>query len=503
MKASLKNFGFKRKSGILMPISSLPSPYGIGSFGKSAYDFVDFLSETKTKCWQVLPLNPTSYGDSPYQSPASVAGNPYFIDLDILYKKGLLTKEEVKENINKSDRIDYGWLFNTRYTVLRLAHARFVAEGEDKSPAYRTYLRQSKHWLPDYSLFMALKVRYGFSAWTNWSDEHKDVKRAREMRDELKTECSLWEWVQFEFDTQWQALRLYAHSKGIVIIGDMPIYVAHDSMDVWQSPHQFLLDENYNPTVVAGCPPDGYSPDGQLWGNPIYDWELMKNEDFEWWKNRVKSAFRMYDILRIDHFRGFAGYYNIPYGDTTARGGKWDAAPGIELFRSIKATFPKAKIIAEDLGFITPDVRELLTDTAFPGMKLLQFAFFEDDNEYLPRTYKTENCVAYPASHDSDCVKTWCRELEGDMLKRFNRECPRRKGQSRAYDLIELAMSSPANLTVVPMQDYLGLTNAEGRMNTPAVAEGNWTWRLSSRYNTEALREKIKDMTLRTKRATK
>ena len=503
MKSSLKNFGFKRKSGILMPISSLPCPYGIGSFGKSAYDFVDFLSETKTKCWQVLPLNPTSYGDSPYQSPASVAGNPYFIDLEILYKKGLLTKEDLKENTNSSNRIDYGWLFFTRYNVLRRAHKKFLENGEDKSPAFRAYLRASKHWLPDYSLFMALKVHYNFSAWTCWSEEHKDVNSAREMRSEFAKECSFWEWVQFEFDTQWQALVLYAHSKGIVIIGDMPIYVAHDSMDVWQSPSQFLLDENYNPTVVAGCPPDGYSPDGQLWGNPIYNWELMKNDGFIWWKNRVKSAFRMYDILRIDHFRGFAGYYNIPYGDTTARGGKWDSAPGIELFRSINETFPKAKIIAEDLGFITPDVRELLTDTAFPGMKLLQFAFFEDDSEYLPRTYKTENCVAYPSSHDSDCVKSWCRNLEGDIRKRFNKECPRRKGQSRAYDLIELAMSSPANLTVVPMQDYLELSNAEGRMNTPAVAEGNWTWRLSRRYNTETLKAKIKKMTMRTGRATK
>ena len=503
MKSSLKNFGFKRKSGILMPISSLPCPYGIGSFGKSAYDFVDFLSQTNTKCWQVLPLNPTSYGDSPYQSPASVAGNPYFIDLEMLYKKGLLTKEDLKENTNNSKRIDYGWLFFTRYNVLRRAHEKFLENGEDKSPAYRAYLRASKHWLPDYSLFMALKVHYNFSTWTGWSDEHKNVTSAREVRSEFTKECSFWEWVQFEFDTQWQALILYAHSKGIVIIGDMPIYVAHDSMDVWQSPSQFLLDENYNPTVVAGCPPDGYSPDGQLWGNPIYNWDLMKNDGFIWWKNRVKSAFRMYDILRIDHFRGFAGYYNIPYGDTTARGGKWDKAPGIELFRSIKEAFPKAKIIAEDLGFITPDVRELLTDTAFPGMKLLQFAFFEDNSEYLPRTYKTENCVAYPSSHDSDCVRSWCRELEGDMLKRFNKECPHRRGQSRAYDLIELAMSSHANLAVVPMQDYLELTNDEGRMNTPAVAEGNWTWRLGVRYNTETLKTKIKEMTMRTKRATK
>ena len=486
-----------------MPISSLPSPYGIGSFGKSAYDFVDFLVETKTKCWQVLPLNPTSYGDSPYQSPSSVAGNPYFIDLEILRKKGLITKEELKENKHDTKRVDYGWLFNTRYNVLRLAHSRFLENKEDKSPAYKSYLKKNAHWLPDYSLFMALKVHYSFCSWTEWADEHKDVNKARELRSEFKSECSFWEWIQYEFDVQWQALLLYAHSKGIVIIGDMPIYVAHDSMDVWQAPGQFLLDENYYPTVVAGCPPDGFSPDGQLWGNPIYNWELMKNDGFTWWKNRVKAAFHIYDILRIDHFRGFAGYYNVPYGESTARNGKWDSAPGIELFRTIKEAFPKAKVIAEDLGFITPDVRELLTDTGFPGMKMLQFAFFDNDHEYLPRMYESPNCIAYPGSHDADCVRTWVKNLEGPAAIRFKRECPHTVGQSRTYDLLELAMSSIANLAVVPMQDYLELTNEEGRMNTPAVADGNWNWRLSARYNTPALVEKIKELTQRTKRATK
>ncbi len=503
MNASLKNFGFRRKSGILMPISSLPCPYGIGSLGKSAYDFVDFLCDTGTKCWQVLPLNPTSYGDSPYQSPASVAGNPYFIDLDILRKKGLLTKEELKESKDTSKKVDYGKLFNTRYTVLRSAHTRFVEGGEHKSPSYKSYLRKNKHWLPDYSLFMALKVHYNHSAWTTWNDEHKSVAKAREHREEFKDECSFWEWIQFEFDAQWQALLLYAHSKGIIVIGDMPIYVAHDSMDVWQAPKQFLLDENYNPTVVAGCPPDGFSPDGQLWGNPIYNWQLMESEGFDWWIKRVRASFRLYDILRIDHFRGFAGYYNVPFGHTTAREGKWDSAPGIQLFRTLKQVFPKAKIIAEDLGFITDDVRALLDDTAFPGMKMLQFAFFDDNSEYLPRMYTSANCVAYPGSHDADCIRTWCKNLCGPALIRFNRECPRNKNQSRTYDLIEFAMRSPANLTVVPMQDYLELTNEEGRMNTPAVADGNWTWRISPRYRTEALTEKIKSMTIRTRRAAK
>jgi len=503
MNPSLKNFGFRRKSGILMPISSLPSPYGIGSFGKSAYDFVDFLVETGTKCWQVLPLNPTSYGDSPYQSPAAIAGNPYFIDPALLAKKGLLTKEELADHKHDTKRVDYGWLFNNRYPLLRKAYERFLEKGENKSRPYRAFCKKNASWLGDYSLFMALKVHYNYCSWTCWAEEHRDVERARLVQDSFRDECGFWEWIQYEFDTQWQALLAYAHKKGILLIGDMPIYVAHDSMDVWQAPSQFLLDENYNPTVVAGCPPDGFSPDGQLWGNPIYNWDLMKEQGFDWWCRRVKASFHLYDILRIDHFRGFAGYYNIPYGHDTARYGKWDSAPGIELFRTIAAAFPKARIIAEDLGFITDDVRELLTDSGFPGMKMLQFAFFDDDSEYLPRMFESANCVAYPGSHDADCIRTWCANLSGDALDRFNKECPHRKGQSRTYDLIEFSLASPANLTVVPIQDYLELTNDEGRMNRPSVADGNWNYRLSPRYRTKKLIEKISAVTKRTKRSAK
>ena len=500
MKTSLKNFGFTRKSGILMPVSSLPCVYGIGSFGKSAYKFIDFLKEASVKCWQVLPLNPTSYGDSPYQSPAAVAGNPYFIDLEILAKKKLLTKDELAANRHDTERVDYGWLFCNRYPTLRIAYGRFLEHGMNTSAAYKAYVKKNSSWLLDYSLFMALKVHYNYSSWTSWAEEHRDVERARELRDQFADECGFWEWIQFEFDAEWQELLAYAHKNGIVVIGDMPIYVAHDSMDVWRAPSQFLLDEDYNPTVVAGCPPDGFSPDGQLWGNPIYNWALMKSQKFEWWCERVKASFHLYDILRIDHFRGFAGYYNVPYGHPTAKYGKWNNAPGIELFRTIKEKFPKAKIIAEDLGFITDDVRMLLADTDFPGMKMLQFAFFDDDSEYLPRTYTTDNCVAYPGSHDADCVRTWCKNLSGDTLKRFNRECPHRRGQSRASDLIEFSLASRANLTVVPIQDYLELTNEQGRMNVPAVADGNWSYRLSPRYKTAALVQKIKDMNIRTGR---
>lgn len=490
-----KNFGFTRKCGILMPISSLPSPYGIGSFGKGAYDFIDFLERTGQKCWQVLPLNPTSYGDSPYQSPASKAGNPYFIDLELLKKDKLLTAEELKGEKNNSKKIDYGWLFNTRYPILRKAYSRFAPDAD-----YKRFCRKNAAWLEDYSLFMALKVHYGWCSWTNWEDEHKCVESARKLAEDHATEAGFWKWIQYEFTKQWQNVVEYAHSKKIMIIGDIPIYVAHDSVDVWASPEQFLLDEDYAPTQVAGCPPDAYSVDGQLWGNPIYDWEKMESENFSWWIDRVKSAFSLYDILRIDHFRGFASFYSIPYGDENARRGEWCDAPGIKLFDAVKAAVPKAKIIAEDLGFITDDVRELLAETGFPGMKILQFGFYDDDSEYNPKNFETDNCVVYSSSHDSDCTASWYRTLKPKDLKRFKRECPRIKGQSGTYATIEMGMRSRANLCVIPMQDYLELSNGEGRMNTPSVAEGNWGWRVSPRYATEALEGKISALVKRCKR---
>lgn len=490
-----KNFGFRHKAGVVMPISSLPSKYGIGSFGRAAHDFIDFLDATGQKCWQVLPLNPTSYGDSPYQSPASVAGNPYFIDLDILAQKGMLTKEELVDQRNNSKRIDYGRLFEVRYDALRHAFSRFVPDR-----AYRTFAKKNAAWLEKYSLFMALKVHYGHSPWTGWAEEHRDYRRAQTHAAEFEEEMAFWRWCQYEFAAQWQEIVGHAHAKKIQIIGDMPIYVAHDSMDVWAAPEQFLLNDRYEPSVVAGCPPDGFSPDGQLWGNPIYNWPKMEEQGFSWWMERMELAFRLYDVVRIDHFRGFAGYYNIPSGETTARNGKWDPAPGIALFRTMRERFPKAKIIAEDLGFITEDVRELMRDTGFPGMKMLHFAFYDEDSENLPRMYETENCVVYSSSHDSDCTFTWQKDLSGEARRRFERECPRNRAQHRTYDLIEFAFRSKANLAMVPMQDYLNLSNEEGRMNVPATAEGNWAWRISSRYNTKALRTRVLELMKKTKR---
>ncbi len=485
-----KNFGFEHKSGILLPISSLPSPYGIGSFGKAAFDFIDFADECGQTCWQVLPLNPTSYGDSPYQSPASVAGNPYFIDLDILHSQGLLTRDELKVMRRDAGRIDYGWLFNTRYAVLRIAYSRFVPDEE-----YAEFCSSQKDWLDDYSLFMALKVYYGFRQWTLWKPEHRDVVRAREHMGEFEKESGFWKWVQYEFMRQWKAVLDHAHGKGISIIGDMPIYVAHDSMDVWRSPEQFLLDESFDPTLVAGCPPDAYSEVGQLWGNPIYAWDRMKADGFAWWKDRVKHGFELYDLLRIDHFRGFASYYAIPAGQETAMNGEWYDAPGKELFDAIKKEFPDSKIIAEDLGFITDDVRELLAYTDFPGMKVLQFAFYCEDSEYLPRMFDTDNCIVYTSSHDSDCTASWYDELDAQTAERFSRECKVKSRQNPVDAVTELAMKSRANLAVIQMQDYLHLKNEEGRMNVPAIADGNWTWRLSPGYATERLKKRMIKLT--------
>ncbi len=495
MNTTKDNFGFTRKSGILMPLGSLPSPYGFGSMGKEAYDFIDFLARTGQRCWQVLPLNPTAYGDSPYQSPASVAGSPYYIDLPTLCAEGLITREELKGARSNDKKIDYGRLFTDRMALLRTAYSRFTPERD-----FGRFVHKSREWLEDYSLFMALKVANGWRPWYEWEPEHKDIRQAKACGEELESERGFWRWVQYVFAEQWQTVRNYAHSKKVLIIGDMPIYVAHDSMDVWRAPEQFLLDEEGYPTRVAGCPPDDYSEDGQLWGNPIYNWELMRADGFDWWKKRVCESFKLYDILRIDHFRGFAAFYSIPYGEATAKNGEWRAAPGKELFDAVKAAFPKSKIIAEDLGFITDDVRELLAYTGFPGMKLLQFGFYNDNNEYQPHTYTTDNCVCYTASHDSDCTRSWYKNLDKTAKRRMWLECKREAGTSPTYSLIECAMNSRANLTVIPMQDYLELTNEQGRMNVPSEPSGNWQWRLSPRYNTERLRERILSLTKRAKR---
>lgn len=397
-----KKFGFSHKSGLLMAVSALPSEYGIGSFGKACFDWLDFLDKTGTKCWQILPLNPTAYGDSPYQSPASFAGNPYFVDLEELYKEGLLTSDELDGEKCKSERIDYGRLFLTRIAVLKKAFSRFV-----KTVEYVRFCHKNKQWLDDYALFFSIKESYDYAPWSSWADEYRIYKNAIERKSDFECQTEFWRFVQFKFFTQWKKVRDYARSKGIKIIGDIPIYVAYDSVDVWSNTDEYLLDENLNPTFVAGCPPDGFSPDGQLWGNPIYDYAKMEKNGFKWWCSRIKICASLFDIVRIDHFRGFAGYYSVPYGEKTARNGHWEKGPGGKLFDAINQSVPNAKIIAEDLGFLTDDVRELIAYCGYPGMKILQFAFFDEDSEYLPRLYANKDYVVYTGSHDADCTRTW------------------------------------------------------------------------------------------------
>lgn len=490
-----KKFGFSHKSGLLMAVSALPSEYGIGSFGKACFDWLDFLDKTGTKCWQILPLNPTAYGDSPYQSPASFAGNPYFVDLEELYKEGLLTSDEHDGEKCKSERIDYGRLFLTRIAVLKKAFSRFV-----KTVEYVRFCHKNKQWLDDYALFFSIKESYDYAPWSSWADEYRIYKNAIERKNDFEGQTEFWRFVQFKFFTQWKKVRDYARSKGIKIIGDIPIYVAYDSVDVWSNTDEYLLDENLNPTFVAGCPPDGFSPDGQLWGNPIYDYAKMEKNGFKWWCSRIKICASLFDIVRIDHFRGFAGYYSVPYGEKTARNGHWEKGPGGKLFDAINQSVPNAKIIAEDLGFLTDDVRELIAYCGYPGMKILQFAFFDEDSEYLPRLYANKDYVVYTGSHDADCTRTWTENLVGDTLKRFKRECSHIKGLNPTYKMIKLAFDSIAELAVIPLQDWLLLGNEEGRMNTPSVAQGNWVWRAPSDYVSKKLISTIKRFNVRSHR---
>lgn len=490
-----KKFGFSHKSGLLMAVSALPSEYGIGSFGKACFDWIDFLDKTGTKCWQILPLNPTAYGDSPYQSPASFAGNPYFVDLEELYKEGLLTSDELDGEKCKSERIDYGRLFLTRIAVLKKAFSRFV-----KTVEYVRFCHKNKQWLDDYALFFSIKESYDYAPWSSWADEYRIYKNAIERKNDFEGQTEFWRFVQFKFFTQWKKVRDYARSKGIKIIGDIPIYVAYDSVDVWSNTDEYLLDENLNPTFVAGCPPDGFSPDGQLWGNPIYDYAKMEQNGFKWWCSRIKICASLFDIVRIDHFRGFAGYYSVPYGEKTARNGHWEKGPGGKLFDAINQSVPNAKIIAEDLGFLTDDVRELIAYCGYPGMKILQFAFFDEGSEYLPRLYANKDYVVYTGSHDADCTRTWTENLVGDTLKRFKRECSHIKGLNPTYKMIKLAFDSIAELAVIPLQDWLLLGNEEGRMNTPSVAQGNWVWRASSDYASKKLISTIKRFNVRSHR---
>ena len=483
-----------RESGILMHITSLSSPYGIGTMGKEAYKFVDFLKSAGQSLWQILPLTPTGYGDSPYQSCSTFAGNHYLIDLDALIETGLLEKSEVADRnwSYRDDKVDFGTQYNNRLAVLRLAFNRFADQ-----EALDAFCREQASWLPDFALFMALKGRNNGQPWYQWEDclKFRDPEAIWKVRQELKEEIRFYCFVQYLFFTQWTALRSYAHKNGIRIIGDVPIYVPYDSVDVWSNPELFQLDAAMNPTDVAGCPPDAFSDDGQLWGNPLYRWDVIGKDGFGWWIRRLAAAGELYDIVRLDHFRGFEAYWAVPFGDTTARNGRWVKGPGMDFVRAVKNNLPHVSLIAEDLGFLTQEVLDLRDDSGYPGMKVLEFAFdSREPSEYLPHTY-TANSVCYVGTHDNMTMRQWFDTADKDAVEYASEYMCLNEQEGLVWGTIRTAMSSVSEQCVVQLQDYLDL-GADARMNFPGTCDGtNWTWRALDGVLTEALAAKIRKLT--------
>jgi len=485
---------FKRSSGILMPIFSLPSPYGIGTMGKAARDFVDFLADAGQSWWQVLPLGKTSYGDSPYQSPSVFAGNPYFIDLDMLVDEGMLTRQEI-EAIDWGDdpeRVDYGKMYENRMELLKKAAERGMYNNSRKVSAF---IIDNCEWLTDYALFMAIKRQNGMKSWLEW-DEDVRLRRPEAVercRRELSDEIRLYMFIQYLFFKQWRELRQYAHQKGVFIIGDLPIYVAMDSVDVWMEPENFLLDEKGYPIEVAGVPPDSFSKTGQLWGNPLYNYDKMTADGFSWWIKRMGGAEKLYDVVRIDHFRGFESYWAVPYGSKTARNGRWIKGPGMKLIGVLKNWFHGIRFIAEDLGYPTPEVQQMLTDSGFPGMKLLEFSFDSRDGGDLPYTF-SEHSVCYIGTHDNSPVMGWRNEAPESDVERAEMYFGLNRDEGWSWGMIRGGMATNSSLFIAQMQDYLGL-GSEARINTPGVAEGNWQWRMKPDVITPDLAKKIANMT--------
>lgn len=485
----------QRGAGILLPVSSLPSPYGIGTFGKAAYEFVDQLVEAGQKYWQVLPLGPTSYGDSPYQSFSAFAGNPYFIDLDMLCEEGLLKVDELRyiKWEERLDRVEYGLLWEQRYGVLKRA---FIRSNHKTTEKFQHFLEENAQWIQDYGLFMACKEHFENVEWLKW-DKDIRFRQPEALQRYCKTfsqEIEFYQFLQYKFYEQWSSLKKYANEHGVEIIGDMPIYVALDSIDVWVNPGLFELDEERKPVCVAGCPPDAFSDDGQKWGNPLYNWKIMEKEEFAWWKRRMAATAKLFDVVRIDHFIGIVRYYVIP-ADDSARNGWFEWGPGEKLIRALDEARGRTKIIAEDLGVVIPQVGELLEKAGYPGMKVIEFAFDGNtDNPYLPHMYQ-KNCVVYGGTHDNETLVGYYDNLSVDNLAYALQytDC------SNRADLIEkvflMAYRSIADTVIFQMQDVLEKGN-EARMNLPATIGENWRWRLLEGEFTKEKRTWLKSLSI-------
>ena len=490
---------FERSSGILLHPTSLPGKYGIGSLGKEACKFVDFLKKSNQKLWQIFPLGPTGYGDSPYQCFSSFAGNPYLIDFDLLIEQNLLTEEDLKDvNFGGNEEyIDYGAIYNQKYPLLRKAYENFKANGnKELKEKLETFKTENSSWLDDYSLYISLKNHFNGLPWNEWEDDIRTRKEAaiNKYKAELVNEIEYHNFIQFLFFTQWNNVKKYANDNGIKIIGDIPIFVAVDSSDAWANPEIFLFDPELKPVKVAGVPPDYFSATGQLWGNPLYDWDKLKELNYKWWVDRVKANLSTCDIIRIDHFRGFDEYWAVPYGDKTAENGTWCPGPRTDLFNAIKNELGELPIIAEDLGTMTQGVIDLREATGFPGMKILGFAFdSKEENDYLPHTY-TKNCVVYTGTHDNDTLIGWFTKANEDDKQFARNYLNSRSDNEIHWDAIRGAWSSVANMAIAPIQDFLGL-GSEARINTPGLASGNWQWRLKDGVLTDELAERIAKLT--------
>jgi len=484
-----------RSSGILMHISSLPGKYGIGDFGEEAYRFVDFLVKSKQKNWQILPLGITGYGDSPYQCFSAFAGNPYFIDLNEFLERGFLKEEDLHDLSFGSNpsKIDYSSLYKNKMLILKKAYDNGY---EDIKDELKNFYREKGDWLREFALFMSIKSHFENQSWIKWDEEYKEFDSEKVKKFELKHKSDIFFWVftQYYFLKHWHKLKKYANENDVKIIGDLPIYVSEDSADVWANSKLFRLQENMTPITVAGVPPDAFSSTGQLWGNPIYDWENMENNRYNWWLKRIKFSFELYDTLRIDHFRGFESYWEVEYGAENAAGGQWVKGPGMKLFNRIQEELGELDIIAEDLGFLTEEVYQLIKNSGFPGMKVLQFAFDpREESDYLPHNYN-QNSVVYTGTHDNETTAGWFDSIDKESFLYTVKYLKLNYDEGLHWGFIRGAWSSVSNLAVAPMQDFLGLNNS-ARMNKPSTVTDNWTWRIDKTKLTDELALKIANLT--------